>query len=207
MFVPCAFISGITGQFFRQFAVTIAVSTIFSMINSLTLSPALAAILLKPHGTRRDPLSWLLEHLLGWFFRLFNAGFGAGTDAYAWLVGRMLRASLISLLAYGGLLFLTYRVFSIAPTGFVPEQDQGRLIVNVQLPDSASLQRTQEALDQLQRITRATPGVAHVITVAGMSFLQSAKGSNFRLDVRDPQPVRGAAVSCPARYGDHRPVA
>jgi multidrug efflux pump len=179
VFVPCAFISGITGQFFRQFAVTIAVSTIFSMINSLTLSPALATILLRSHGAGGDPLSWLLDRSLGWFFRLFNAAFGAATEDYAWVVGKLLRASLISFLVYGGLLFLTYRIFAIAPTGFVPEQDQGRLIVNVQLPDSASLQRTQATLDQLQRITRETPGVAHVITVAGMSFVQQANSSNF----------------------------
>src|SRR5213075_2949540 len=86
VFVPCAFITGITGQFFRQFAVTIAVSTVISAFNSLTLSPALAAILLKPHGARRDPLTWLLDLLLGWFFRLFNAAFGAGTAFYTRLV-------------------------------------------------------------------------------------------------------------------------
>ena len=94
VFVPCAFISGITGRFFRQFAVTIAASTVFSAINSLTLSPALAAILLRPrHGVRRDPLTWLLDVALGWFFRLFNAVFGASTAAYAWIVGRLLRVS------------------------------------------------------------------------------------------------------------------
>src|SRR5712672_3017691 len=89
VFVPCAFISGITGQFFRQFAVTIAVSTVFSAINSLTLSPALAAILLRRHGGRRDPLTRLLDGLLGWFFRLFNRAFEAGTAAYAWSVGKL----------------------------------------------------------------------------------------------------------------------
>ena len=91
VFVPCAFISGITGQFFRQFAVTIAVSTVFSAFNSLTLSPALAAILLRPHGARRDPLTWLLDLLLGWFFRLFNRAFDAGTDGLR-LVGRQAAA-------------------------------------------------------------------------------------------------------------------
>src|SRR5205807_2188617 len=86
VFVPCAFISGITGQFFRQFAVTIAVSTVLSAFNSLTLSPALAAILLKPHGARRDPLAWLPDMALGWFFRLFNWAFAKGTTGYVWLV-------------------------------------------------------------------------------------------------------------------------
>ena len=95
VFVPCAFISGITGQFFRQFAVTIAVSTVFSTINSLTLSPALAAILLQPRGAHDDPLTWLLERVLGWFFRLFNRLFGTATEAYAWAVGKLLRGSLL----------------------------------------------------------------------------------------------------------------
>src|SRR5262249_29641523 len=131
VFVPCAFISGIPGQFFRQFAVTIAVSTVFSALNSLTLSPALAAILLKPRGGRRDPLTWLLEAGLGWFFQLFNALFGAGTSGYAWIVGKLLRVNVLVLLVYVALLFLTYWVFERAPTGFVPQQDQGRIIVSI----------------------------------------------------------------------------
>jgi multidrug efflux pump len=121
VFVPCAFIGGIPGQFFRQFAVTIAVSMVFSAINSLTLSPALAAILLRPHGARRDPLTWLLDAILGWFFGLFNRAVGAGTAGYAWVVGRLLRLSILLLMAYAGLLYLTYRVFASAPTGFVPQ--------------------------------------------------------------------------------------
>src|SRR5579883_1650263 len=179
VFVPCAFISGITGQFFRQFAVTIAVSTVFSAFNSLTLSPALAAILLRQRGGSRDPLTWLLDMLLGWFFRLFNATFRAGTAAYAWSVGRLLRLSAVVLIVYGGLLVLTYWVFGHAPAGFIPQQDQGRLIVNVELPDSASLQRTIDAMTEIDKITRADPGVAHTVTVSGMSFLLSANSSNF----------------------------
>jgi multidrug efflux pump len=179
VFVPCAFISGITGQFFRQFAVTIAVSTVFSAFNSLTLSPALAAILLKPRGSARDPLTRLLDTVLVWLFRLFNATFRAGTAAYAWSVGRLLRLSVVVLVVYAGLLALTYWIFQKAPTGFIPQQDQGRLIVNVELPDSASLQRTQEAVSQIEQITRSTPGVAHTVTVSGLSFLLSANSSNF----------------------------
>src|SRR5207302_139002 len=99
VFVPCAFIGGITGQFFRQFAVTISASTVFSAFNSLTLSPALAAILLKPHGARRDPLTWLLDKGLGWFFRGFNAAFGAATAAYTRAVGVLLRGSAPALAA------------------------------------------------------------------------------------------------------------
>jgi multidrug efflux pump len=179
VFVPCAFISGITGQFFRQFAVTIAVSTVISAFNSLTLSPALAALLLKPHGGRRDPLTWLLDTALGWFFRLFNWLFGAGTAGYGWVVGRLLRGSLFVLLVYGGLLVLTGWVFHKAPTGFVPAQDQGRIICNIQLPDSASRQRTDEALAQIEAIARRTKGVAHTIAVAGISLVLQADSPNF----------------------------
>jgi multidrug efflux pump len=205
VFVPCAFISGITGQFFRQFAVTIAVSTVISAFNSLTLSPALAALLLKPRMVsggvvsgessepasptthhsplsthpRRDPLSWLLDTVLGWFFRLFNRAFGAGTTGYGWAVGRLLRGSLIALLVYAGLIVLTGWVFHQAPTGFVPAQDQGRIICNVQLPDSASLERTNAAMSQIEAIARRTKGVAHTITVSGISFVLQADSPSF----------------------------
>jgi multidrug efflux pump len=179
VFVPCAFISGITGQFFRQFAVTIAVSTVISAFNSLTLSPALAAILLRPHAGHRDPVTWLLDTLLGWFFRLFNSVFGATTTGYGWVVGRLLRGSLFVLLIYGGLVVLTGWVFHKAPTGFVPAQDQGRIICNIQLPDSASLERTNEAMSRIEAIARQTKGVAHTITISGISFVLQANSPNF----------------------------
>ncbi len=179
VFVPCAFIAGITGQFFRQFAVTIAASTAISAFNSLTLSPALAAILLRPRGAGRDPLTRLLDLVLGWPFRLFNRAFDAATGVYARMVGLLLRGSAIVLLVYAGLVALTYSTFARAPTGFIPQQDQGRLIVNIQLPDSASLQRTQEAMAQVDKIARETPGVAHAIGIAGISFVMSGDASNF----------------------------
>jgi len=180
VFVPCALIGGITGSFFRQFAGTIAASTVFSAVNSLTLSPALAAILLKPrHQGRRDPLSWLLDRSLGWFFRLFNATFHAGASGYGRMVGRMLRLNVLVLAIYAGLLVLTYAAFRAAPQGFVPEQDQGRIIANVQLPDAASIQRTEVVLSQIDRIARQTEGVAHVVTIGGYSFVESADSSNF----------------------------
>jgi multidrug efflux pump len=179
VFVPCAFITGITGQFFRQFAVTIAVSTAFSALNSLTLSPALAAILLRHKGGHRDVLTWLLDHTLGWFFWLFNKGFEAGTAAYAWVIGRFLRLTAVVLLVYAGLLVLTGWTFRQAATGFIPQQDQGRLIVNIQLPDAASMERTQDALAEVDRIARETPGVAHTVSIAGMSFLLQANSPNF----------------------------
>lgn len=179
VFVPCAFISGITGQFFRQFAVTISVSTVFSAFNSLTLSPALAAIMLRPREAKRDPLTRLLDFILGWFFRLFNAVFGIGTTVYVKVVKGLLRVTLLVLLIYGGLLVLTFWAFERAPTGFIPQQDQGRLIVNVQLPDSASVLRTNEVMAQVEKIARGTPGVAHTCGISGLSFLLSANSSNF----------------------------
>jgi multidrug efflux pump len=179
VFVPCAFISGITGQFFRQFAVTIAASTVISAINSLTLSPALAALLLRPREAKRDPLTWLVDLLLGWFFKLFNRAFEASTAAYAGLVRWTLRLSLLGLLVYGGLLTLTYWGFTKLPLGFIPQQDMGRLIVNIALPDSASVERTQGVIAQVDRMLRETKGVRHVVGIAGMSFLMSANSSNF----------------------------
>ena len=139
VFVPCAFITGITGQFFRQFALTIAVSTFFSAVNSLTLSPALSALLLKPKAAQRDPLTRLLNLLLGWFFKLFNFGFETSANLYARGVGILLRLSVIVLAVYGGLLYLTYFGFTHVPTGFIPPQDKGYLLVDVRLPDSARL--------------------------------------------------------------------
>ncbi len=179
VFVPCAFISGITGQFFRQFAVTIAVSTVISAFNSLTLSPALAAILLKPRGAGRDPLTWLLDMTLGWFFRLFNWTFAKGTTVYVWLVGGLLRASLVALLVYAGLLVLTWFQFTRAPTGFVPQQDKGYLLLNVQLPDSAAADRTQKVVAHVEAVARDTPGVAHTISISGQSLILNANAPNL----------------------------
>ncbi|MBK9121384.1 MAG: efflux RND transporter permease subunit [Phycisphaerales bacterium] len=179
VFIPCAFIPGITGEFFRQFAVTIAVSTIFSAINSLTLSPALGALLLRAHGTRRDPLTTLLDLLLGWFFRIFNTGFGFSTAVYTAIVGRLLRLSVVVLLLYVGLGYLTIWSFNRVPGGFIPTQDKGYLLVNVQLPDSAAARRTEELIPRLEAIARATPGVAHTLAITGQSFLLGANGPNM----------------------------
>ncbi len=179
VFVPAAFLGGITGQFFRQFAVTIAVSTVISAFNSLTLSPALAAILLKPRGAHRDPLAWLLDKSLGWFYWIFNRVFAASTSLYVWLVGLLLRVSLIVLLIYGGLLWLTYWEFVRAPTGFIPEQDKGYLVLNVQLPDSASVQRTQAIMAQIEGIARKTEGVADTVGISGQSLISNVNAPNL----------------------------
>jgi multidrug efflux pump len=207
VFVPCAFIRGITGQFFRQFAVTIAVSTVISTINSLTFSPAIAAILLKPRGARRDLFAWVLHVSLGWFFWLFNKVFGASTALYAWMTGRLMRLSLLVLLVYGALLVLTTWEFRQAPKGFIPQQDQGRLIVSVQLPDAASLDRTQEAVKKIEQIARDTPGVAHTVTNCGMSFLLQANSPNYAsmfvvldpFDKRQSPDLRDTAIMAKLR--------
>jgi multidrug efflux pump len=179
VFVPCAFISGINGQFFRQFALTIAVSTIISAFNSLTLSPALAAILLRPRGVRKDWFGRGLDFVLGWFFRLFNRGFRGTTSAYTRAVRLALRLSVVVLVVYGGLLGLTYWGFTRLPSGYIPQQDKGYLLVSIQLPDATALERTQEVVTRISDICRDTPGVAHTIAVAGQSFVLSAYGSNF----------------------------
>jgi hydrophobe/amphiphile efflux-1 (HAE1) family protein len=179
VFIPCAFISGITGQFFRQFAVTIAVSTAFSAINSLTLSPALAAILMQPKGAKRDPLTWLIDVTIGWFFKLFNVTFDFATGIYARFVGLLLRGTLVVLALYLGLLWLTYREFSQAPVGFIPNQDKGYLMLSVQLPDSASVGRTREILSRIEAIALKTEGVAHTVSVSGQSLLLSTNASNL----------------------------
>ncbi len=179
VFVPCAFIGGISGQFFRQFALTIAVSTVISAFNSLTLSPALAAVLLKPHGARRDWLTIVMDALFGWFFRLFNWGFDRSTSLYTRGVGLLLRGAALSLLVYGGLLLLTYWGFTHTPSGFIPEQDKGYLLVNVQLPEGASVERTREVVARLDRMARSLPGVGHTVGISGESILLSANAPNF----------------------------
>jgi hydrophobe/amphiphile efflux-1 (HAE1) family protein len=214
VFVPCAFIGGITGQFFRQFAVTIAVSTVFSAFNSLTFSPAMAALLLKPHGARRDPLTVLLDVALGWFFKLFNGTFNLSTNAYTNLVGFLLRLCPVALLVYGGLLGVTYWLFSWYPLGFIPQQDQGWLLVNVQLVDSASLQRAAEVMARVEQIALKTRGVAHTATVSGMSLLLTSNSSNFasmfvvldRFDRRRSPELHGEAIMAQLRkeYRDVR---
>jgi multidrug efflux pump len=199
VFIPCAFITGITGQFFRQFALTIAVSTFFSAVNSLTLSPALCGLLLKPKQQQRDPLTWLINLALGWFFKLFNSGFSIASDVYSRSVGMLLRVSVIVLAVYGGLLYLTYYGFTSVPTGFIPSQDKGYLLVDVRLPDSASLERTQAVMAQVEKICRGDgtashgedthdehghsgggiPGIGHTIAISGQSIVQNAIGSNY----------------------------
>jgi hydrophobe/amphiphile efflux-1 (HAE1) family protein len=189
VFVPCMFIGGVTGQFFRQFAITIAVSTLFSAFNSLTLSPALAALLLRPRDQMRDPLTRAFNFGLGWFFRGFNYVFEASTAGYTRAVGWLLSVSVVALLIYCGLLALTYFEFQRVPTGFVPEQDKGYLILNVQLPDAASVERTQRVMARIEKVALGdpqdrdhfpgVPGVAHTVGISGVSLILNANAPNL----------------------------
>ena len=176
VFIPTAFVSGITGQFYRQFAVTIAVSTIISAINSLTLSPALAALLLKPHDpTRRYGGLARLGHGLA---ESFNRGFDRVADAYARLVGFCVRWKLVALLLYAGLIAGTLWLAKILPTGFIPSQDQGYAFVIVQLPDGASLTRTQAAVAAAGERVRNIDGVAATVEIAGINASTFTPSSN-----------------------------
>ncbi len=253
VFVPCAFISGITGQFFKQFAVTISVSTVISALNAITMTPSRAVLLFKTepgqkgHEHRREALPWwifgvaagaaaawwgpdVLAHygisfdgvsvgeegsrevprwlwwairgacfapaalvgggfgwlvirpvnsVLGWLFHAFNYYFDIMALGYGWTVGKVLRVSVVVLGLYAGLIVLTWWTFQRAPTGFIPQQDQGRLIVNIQLPDSASLQRTQDVVRKVAEVARTTPGIKHTVGFAGMSFLLQTTSPNF----------------------------
>ncbi|MBA4063284.1 MAG: transporter [Isosphaera sp.] len=231
VFVPCVFISGIVGEFYRQFAVTIAVSTLISAFNSLTLSPALCALLLKPKGAgdEKEPLprvafplagaalaylylaphlravpqlaglppwafpalaavpgavaGWtvrvVLNRLLGLLFAGFNAAFEVATKGYLVALGGVLRVGLLVLVGYGGLLYLTYHVVTTTPAGFVPPQDKGYLLVNVTLPDAASLVRTEGQMRRLEAAARRVPGVKHTLSVSGQSVLLGVNAANF----------------------------
>jgi hydrophobe/amphiphile efflux-1 (HAE1) family protein len=178
VFIPTAFISGIVGEFYRQFALTIAVATIISAFNSLTLSPALAAMLLKPRGAQKDLIARGLDLALGWFFRLFNKGFDAATNAYAAAVRRLLRLAAVVLLVYVGLLVLTFFGFKTVPVGFIPMQDQGYLIGLAQLPDGATLQRSDEVRQQMVRLASGVHGVSHTVEFTGFSGLDGTNRSN-----------------------------
>ncbi|MBA4066340.1 MAG: multidrug efflux RND transporter permease subunit [Isosphaera sp.] len=179
VFVPAAVIPGLTGQFFKQFAVTIAVSTLLSAFNSLTLSPALCPILLRPHHAPKDVVDKALHALLGWwFFRGFNWAFDRGTKLYGRAVGWLIRLAVVVLAVYGGLLVLTYLGFSRVPAGFIPQQDQGYLVVNLELPEGASVERTERVMREVADLCLRTDGVSHTVQIAGYSIFASANIPN-----------------------------
>jgi len=170
VFVPTAFISGLTGQFYRQFAITIAISTVISAFNSLTLSPALCAVLLKDHNAPKDWFAQVMEKALGWFFRPFNRLFAWSGDQYSAGVGSVLRKSAIALGIYGGLVLLTGWSFDQVPTGFVPTQDKQYLVAFAQLPDGASLDRTEAVIRRMTDIGLKQPGVQSAVAFPGLSI-------------------------------------
>ena len=178
VFVPTGFIPGISGQFYKQFALTIAAATAFSTFVSLTLTPALCGLLLPERGAKPGVLTRLTNLAFGWFFKPFNVVFDWSAGIYAGVVGRMVRVGVIVLFAYAGMLALTGYSFGLVPGGFIPQQDQGYLIVAIQLPDSASLDRTDAVARRVSEIALETPGVANAVTFAGFSGATFAVSSN-----------------------------
>jgi multidrug efflux pump len=189
VFIPTAFISGLTGQFYRQFALTIAISTIISAINSLTLSPALASRLLLPHGAPRDRLQRAADFLFGWFFRLFNRGFARASHAYSTGVARVLRVAVAALILYAGLVVLTGFGLSSLPSGFVPAQDKDYLVAVAQLPDGATLDRTEAVIRKMSDIAREHPGVAHSVAFPGLSVNGFVNASNAGINFVTLKPA------------------
>ena len=178
VFVPLAFITGLSGQFYRQFALTIAISTVISAINSLTLSPALAALLLKDHHAPKDRLTRVMDSLLGWFFRGFNRAFGAASNGYGRTVGGLLGRKSLVMVIYLALVAATYGMFTSVPGGFVPAQDKQYLIGFAQLPDGATLDRTEEVIRQMSDIALEEPGVKNALAFPGLSINGFTIGSN-----------------------------
>ncbi|MDQ0509431.1 efflux RND transporter permease subunit [Ancylobacter amanitiformis] len=168
VFIPSAFITGISGQFYRQFALTIAGSTLISLLVSLTLSPAMCALLLKPHKGPDHKPAWFLRPITG-FFHYFNKGFDAVSRGYGWLTGKLVRFAVIVLLVYAAILAGGFKLFTETPQGFIPAQDRGYLIVAAQLPGGAALARTNEVMTRAAKIALAQPGVAHVVNIVGFS--------------------------------------
>ncbi|WP_339724770.1 multidrug efflux RND transporter permease subunit [uncultured Paraglaciecola sp.] len=171
VFIPTAFMSGLTGQFYKQFALTITISTFISAINSLTLSPALSALLLKGHDQKKDALTRIMDKMFGaWVFAPFNRLFARLSDGYGWLVRKVLRFGAIVGLLYVVLLGLTGLQFANTPTGYVPGQDKQYLVAFTQLPDASSLERTEAVIKQMSDIALAQPGVAHSVAFPGLSI-------------------------------------
>lgn len=196
VFVPVAFVPGLTGEFYRQFALTIAISTVISAFNSLTLSPALAALLLKPHGAKKDALTRLMDRILGPFFKRFNRGFERAGNAYSRSTTTIVRRTGIALVVYGGLIALTYFGFNMVPGGFVPEQDKQYIIAIAQLPPAATIDRTDQVIRRIGEIGLKQPGVTHAVQFSGMSVNGFTPSSSagivfFALDDFDKRKGKG----------------
>ncbi len=178
VFVPLAFISGLSGQFYNQFALTIAISTVISAINSLTLSPALAAMLLRGHDAPKDWLTRAMDRVLGPFFRGFNRVFSAGTKAYGGGVGGLLGRKTVVMGVYVVLVAVTIGLFRIVPGGFIPSQDKQYLVGFAQLPDGATLDRTEDVIRRMSDIALNEPGVEGAVAFPGLSIAGFTNSSN-----------------------------
>ena len=197
--------SGLTGQFYKQFALTITISTFISAINSLTLSPALSALLLKGHHEKKDLLTRGMDKLLGgWLFKPFNRMFARMSDGYGWLVKKIIRFGAVIGILYIGLVGLTGLQFSSTPTGYVPGQDKQYLIAFAQLPDAASLDRTEAIVKEMSRIALDQPGVAHAVAFPGLSINGFTNSTNSAIlftplddfaDRTDPSLSAGAIAA------------
>ena len=207
VFVPSAFITGISGQFYRQFALTIAGATVISLIVSLTLSPAMCALLLKPHDPARRARWW--ERPAQGFFRLFNRSFDTLGHGYGWLTKHLVRMAAIMLLVYAGVLAFGLNEFRKAPQGFIPQQDRGYLIVAAQLPPGASLARTDAVMQRASDIALKQPGVGHAIRIVGFSGATFTNAPNagamflvlddFAKRAADPRSIGGGHSTSPVR--------
>jgi multidrug efflux pump len=178
VFVPLAFISGLTGQFYRQFALTIAISTVISAINSLTLSPALAALLLKGHNEPKDALTRFMDKTLGWFFRAFNQVFRRGAEGYSGGVRGATSRSAVMISVYLVLFAVTFGLFKAVPSGYVPAQDKQYLIGFAQLPDGATLDRSEDVIRRMGEIELKQPGVENAVAFPGLSINGFTNSSN-----------------------------
>ena len=202
VFIPISFISGLSGIFYQQFAMTIAIATFISTFNSLTLSPALAALLLKPKGEANDRLTRLMDKLFGWFFGYFNKGFEKGQNGYEKSVGVFTRRKLVMLVVFGGLIAITIFGFKKVPAGFVPSQDKGYLVAFASLPPGATLERSEDVMRQMGDIALTQEGVVGAVQFPGLSingFINSpAAGITFiRLDEfanRETAALQGEAI-------------
>ncbi|WP_424530160.1 efflux RND transporter permease subunit [Shewanella sp.] len=205
VFIPTAFMSGLTGQFYKQFALTITISTFISAINSLTLSPALSALLLKSHHDKQDFLTRGMDKMLGgWLFAPFNRFFAKLSDGYGWVVKKVIRFGAVVGVLYVGLVGVTGLQFASTPTGYVPGQDKQYLIAFAQLPDAASLDRTEAIVKQMSSIALDQPGVAHAVAFPGLSINGFTNSTNSAIlftplddfaDRKDPSLSAGAIAA------------
>lgn len=179
VFIPTAFITGLSGQFYKQFALTITISTLISAFNSLTLSPALSAILLRPHDAPEDKFTRLLNRIFGnWLFKPFNRLFDRGAQGYEALVQKLIRMSVIIGAVYLLLVGSTIGLFQAVPGGFIPQQDKQYLVAVAQLPDAASLDRTEAVVREMQKIALDVPGVSNTVAFPGLSVSGFSNSTN-----------------------------